>query len=197
MDRRAAFRIIGALISLACATVGSAAPLGIVPPPEGPPSAPRAHGFMLYLSQPLGGSGGTLRPKFGLRLEQVRMVGNTAAPESGDPLQHRALIGWQVEGRRDMRLSDIRVDLGNRMTYDVTRGAFGPQVSKSVMALAVQPRWVAQATLQSPDFAALAAGRKFAAEPDVVARAIAQTAGKSKSPQCDCHETTRYAGRGW
>jgi hypothetical protein len=80
---------------------------------------------MLYLSQPIGsGSSAWLHPKFGFRVEQVRMMGNSGAPEAGDPLQHRALVGWQMDGLRGINASAMKVELGGRMTYDVTRGAF-------------------------------------------------------------------------
>ena len=181
MGRRALFRIAGALVGITCATVGTAAPAGIVPPRAAPTSAPRSHGFMLYFSQPLGGGGGVMRPMFGLRIEQVRMTGNTGAPDGGDPLQHHALIGWQVEGRRDMRVSDMRVEFGSHLTYDVTRGVFGPQVSRSIM-FAVQPAWVARGTTQGFQPMALAGQQKFAAERDVIARAIARFGSMTSAP---------------
>lgn len=181
MGRHALFRIAGALAGIACATVGTAAPVGIVPPRAGPTSAPRTHGFMLYFSQPLGGGGCALRPMFGLRIEQVRMTGNTGAPDGGDPFQHRALIGWQVEGHRDMRFSDSRVDFGSHLTFDVTRGVFGPQVSRS-MTFAVQPTWVARVTTQGFQPMALAAQQKFSAERDVIAHAIARFGSMTAAP---------------
>lgn len=99
--------------------------------PSGPTLAPRTHGFMLYLSQPLGGGGGALKPKFGLRFEQVRMAGNTGAPDAGDPMQHRALIGWQMDGLHDMRAANMHVELGSHMTYDVKHGGFAFQSPKA------------------------------------------------------------------
>jgi hypothetical protein len=86
---------------------------------------------MLYLSQPIGGGGGTMHPKFGFRIDQVRMAGNSGAPDAGDPLQHRALVGWQMDGLRGIHASDMKVELGGRMTYDVTRGAFATQPPKT------------------------------------------------------------------
>jgi hypothetical protein len=82
---------------------------------------------MLYLSQPIGGGGGggSMRPKFGFRVEQIRMAGNSGAPDAGDPMQHRALVGWQMDGFHGIHASDMKVELGGRMTYDVTHGAFG------------------------------------------------------------------------
>jgi hypothetical protein len=81
---------------------------------------------MLYLSQPIGGGGGdSMRPKFGFRIEQIRMAGNSGAPDAGDPMQHRALVGWQMNGFHGLHASDMKVELGSRVTYDVTHGAFG------------------------------------------------------------------------
>jgi hypothetical protein len=88
---------------------------------------------MLYLSQPIGG-GGSMRPKFGFRIEQIRMGGNSGAPDAGDPMQHRALVGWQMEGLHGIHTPDMKVELGGRMTYDVTHGGFGMQWSRSSAA---------------------------------------------------------------
>jgi hypothetical protein len=82
---------------------------------------------MLYLSQPIGGgSGGALHPRFGFRIEQVRMMGNSGAPDAGDPVQHRTLVGWQLDDLRGLHASNMKLELGGRMTYDLTRGAFKP-----------------------------------------------------------------------
>jgi hypothetical protein len=131
MQSRAAIRLAGGLISIAATAGVAAAPPGIAAPPAGPPLAPRTHGFMLYLSQPIGGGGGVLRPKFGFRIDQVRMTGNSGAPDAGDPLQHRALVGWQMDGMRGMQASDMKVEFGGRMTYDITHGAFATQPPKT------------------------------------------------------------------
>jgi len=118
------------MLCMAAAMSASAAPGGFVPPPAGPSLSPRTHGFMLYLSTPLGGGGGggAVHPKFGFRVEQVRMMGNSGAPDAGNPIQHRALIGWQFEGLRNLHSSDMKLELGSRVTYDVTHGAFKPLV---------------------------------------------------------------------
>ena len=131
MRRQAAFPITGGVLCLMAATVAAGAQPGAVAPPAGPALAPRSHGFMLYLSQPLGGSGGAaLHPKFGLRIDQVRMTGNSGAPDAGDPLQRRSLVGWQMGGGSGMHTSDVKLELGGRLTYDVTHGGFGAQLSR-------------------------------------------------------------------
>src|ERR1700760_4451467 len=109
MRRREAFRLTSGFLCI----VATAAVQAL---PPGPSLAPRSHGFMLYLSQPMGGGGGSIRPQFGFQLEQVRMGGNNAAPESGDPVQHRALVGWQMDGLSGIKPSNMKVELGGRMT---------------------------------------------------------------------------------
>ena len=118
------------MLCMLVAASATAAPGGFVPSSAGPPLAPRRHGFMLYLSQPLGGGGGgALHPRFGFRIEQVRMMGNSGAPGAGDPIQHRALVGWQLEGLGNLQASNMKLELGSRVTYDVTHGVFKPSAS--------------------------------------------------------------------
>lgn len=132
MWRQAGLPITGGLLCLLAATPVNAAHPASFAPPAGPPLAPRTHGFMLYLSQPMGGGSGgaTLQPKFGFRLDQVRMTGNSGAPEAGDPVQRRALISWQFSGPSGERASDMRLELGGRVTYDMTHGGIQLQSSR-------------------------------------------------------------------
>jgi len=123
MWRRSGVRTIGGLICIAGVATASAGPTVV---PAGPALAPRTHGFMIYLSQPLGGGPAIGGPKFGFRIEQVRMTGNNGAPDAGNPMQHRALIGWQFGG---MHASDMHLELGGRVTYDVRHGGFALQSS--------------------------------------------------------------------
>ena len=140
MQSRAANRVASGFICIAATAGAVVATPGIAAPLAGPALAPRTHGFMLYLSQPIGGgSGASLRPKFGFRIEQVRMMGNSGAPDAGDPFQHRALIGWQMEGLQGLRASGMKLELGSRITYDVTRGAFAAQLPRSSAASASRP----------------------------------------------------------
>ncbi len=139
MRRQAETRISCGLISIAATAVAAAAPGGVVSPPAGPALAPRTHGFMLYISQPMGGGGGSMHPKFGFRVDQVRMMGNSGAPDAGDPLQHRALVGWQMDGLGGIRASGMKVELGGRMTYDVAHDAFSAQIPKSPNTAAPRP----------------------------------------------------------
>ena len=139
MQLRAASRVTGGFVCIAATAGVAAATPGIAAPPAGPALAPRSHGFMLYLSQPLGGGGGTLHPKFGFRIEQVRMMGASGAPDGGDPFQHRALVGWQMEGLHGIHASDMKVELGGRMTYDVTHGGFAAQLAKPAAGAGSRP----------------------------------------------------------
>ncbi len=128
MQRRKRFRLTGGVGFIAAMAGAAVAPTALAAPPPGPALAPRAHGFMLYLSHPIGaGGGGSMHPKFGFRVEQVRLGGNSGAPDGGDPMQHRALVGWQMDGLHGIHASDMKLELGGRMTYDVTHGAFGMQ----------------------------------------------------------------------
>lgn len=146
MQSRAAIRLAGGLVCIAATAGVAAAPPGIAAPPAGPPLAPRRHGFMLYLSQPIGGGGGAaMHPKFGFRIDQVRMTGNSGAPDAGDPLQHRALVGWQMDGLRGIHASDMKVEFGGRMTYDVTHGAFAAQLPKTSTVSSSHPAALSRA----------------------------------------------------
>jgi len=133
-----------ALIATAAASAATSAPL-----PQGPALPPRKPGFMLYFSAPLGGaSPAALRPKFGFRLEQVRMTGNNGAPDAPDPMQHRGLIGWQVEGgQREMHFSDMRLELGSHVTYDMSHGTLG--LTSRTSSMTIGPRPVPSATAAS------------------------------------------------
>jgi len=138
MQRRTRFRLTGGVTFIAAMAGAAVAPAAMAGPPAGPAPAPRTHGFMLYLSQPIGGGGsGSMRPKFGFRIEQIHMAGNSGAPDAGDPMQHRALVGWQMEGFHGMHASGMKVELGSHMTYDVTRGAFG--MSRTPAAFGSRP----------------------------------------------------------
>lgn len=119
MWRRTALHIAGGVLCMA--TLGMAA---AAPQPAGPPLPPRAHGFMLYLSQPIGGGAAVGGPRFGFRIEQVRFTGNTGAPDAGNPMQHRTLVGWQFGGSK---VSEMRLELGGRVTYDLRHGGFALQ----------------------------------------------------------------------
>jgi len=104
-----------------------------------PGSAPRAPEVMLYFSHSVGaGAGASMRPTFGLRVQQVHLASTSGDPQQrGDPMQHRELINWQMEGRPNLHGSNMRVKFGNRLTYDVTTQRFGSPSSRSAMQLGI------------------------------------------------------------
>lgn len=135
MGRCGALAICTGLICMAAATSAHAGPRGGF---FAPGTAPRAPEIMLYFSHSVGaGAGGeSMRPTFGLRVQQVHLASTSGDPQQrGDPMQHRELINWQMEGRSNLHLSNMRVKLGNRLTYDVTAKRFGSPSSLAAMQL--------------------------------------------------------------
>jgi hypothetical protein len=112
---------------------------------------------MLYIAQPLGGGGSRISaPRFGLRFEQVRMGGNNGAPDAGNPMQHRSIIGWQFGG---LKALDMRLELGGRVTYDLQHGGFALQSASHI------PQPVR--TMSNASFASLRSAKPFDVhEPD-------------------------------
>jgi hypothetical protein len=108
-----------------------AAAAAVATPPAGPAPPPQSPEVMLYVSWPVGaGSRGTL-PKFGLRLGQARMGGNSGNPLAiGDPMRHREFLRLEISGRQDVsaldrHALDMRVRFAGRLTYDINHGVFG------------------------------------------------------------------------
>jgi hypothetical protein len=138
VGRLAAFGVTSGLFWIAASVAADAAPrAGFF----APGLAPRSPEIMLYFSHSIGGGagvgGGSMRPTFGLRVQQVRQAANTGDPEAGDSMQHRELVNWQMEAHSNLHLSDLRVKLGNRVTYDVTNQRFGSPSSRSAMQIGV------------------------------------------------------------
>jgi hypothetical protein len=135
VGRLAALGVTGALFWIAASVAADAAPRG------GPGNAPHSPEIMLYFSHSIGGGGGagggSMRPTFGLRLQQVHQAANTGDPEAGDPMQHRELVNWQMEAHSNLHISNLRVKLGNRVTYDVTNQRFGSPSARSAMQIGV------------------------------------------------------------
>jgi hypothetical protein len=94
---------------------------------------------MLYFNHAVGAGagGGSMRPTFGLRVQQVHQAANSGDPDSGEVMQHRELISWQMEAHSNLHISDLRVKLGNRVTYDVTHHQFGSPSSRSAMQIGI------------------------------------------------------------
>ena len=134
MRKLAAFGVCTGLICLAAVTCAEAAPRGGF---FSPGSAPRAPEIMLYFSHSVGTAAGAgpVRPTFGVRVQQVHQAANSGDPEQGNPMQHRELINWQMDAHSSLHLSDMRVKLGNRLTYDVSARRFGSPSNRSTIQL--------------------------------------------------------------
>jgi hypothetical protein len=131
--RAGAFGVLVGLALVASSGTVDAAPRGGFFTPG---LAPRAPEVMLYFSHSVGtGAGASMRPTLGLRVQQVRQAANTGDPEQGDGMQHRELINWQMEAHSNLHLSDLRVKLGNRVTYDVTNRRFGSPPTHAAMQI--------------------------------------------------------------
>jgi hypothetical protein len=92
---------------------------------------------MLYFNHSIGSGAGSMRPTFGLRVQQVHQAANNGDPEAADPMQHRELLNWQMEAHSNLHITDMRVKLGNRLTYDVTNQRFGSPSARSAMQIGV------------------------------------------------------------
>jgi hypothetical protein len=128
VERLAVYGVTSGLAWMAAAVGVSAAPPGL---------APRSPEVMLYISHAVG-SGSAARPTFGLKVDQLRQASNWGDPaEGGDGMSHRELVNWQMEARSDMHISDLRVQLGHKVTYDLTNRAFGSPATRSTMQIGV------------------------------------------------------------
>ncbi len=99
-------------------------------------AAPRSPEIMLYFSHAVGGGagGGSMRPNFGLRVQQIRQGANNGDPEQGESMQRRELLSWQMDAHSNLHLSQSRLKLGNRLTYDFASSRFGSP-TRSVMQI--------------------------------------------------------------
>ncbi len=115
------------LAATSCAALLTVSVHAAPPAPAG--LAPRAPQVMLYFTHNLGGGAGSVfgKPTFGLRVQQIRQAGNSGDPEAmNDPMSHRELLDWQLQGR-----SNLRVSLGHRLSYDLTNRSFGKPPERS------------------------------------------------------------------
>ena len=114
--------------------LGGLVGLARVCPADGMAVAPGAHGpvMMLYVRQPLGTRGASR--VYGLRLDQQ---GGTR-PQAGAIVDtatsampgQRSIVDLQIR-----RASDIRVEFGRHVTWNVARREFGLSASQPSMAL--------------------------------------------------------------
>jgi hypothetical protein len=86
--------------------------------------------IMLYVTLPLSSRGSSSPPRYGLRIGEFRQRPTTTQLVAKAPTL-RELIDIQIDGR-----SDVRMEFGRRLIWNITRGAFGRQ-SDSVWAIKV------------------------------------------------------------
>ena len=103
--------------NLACCAADQ---LGTVPSEHGPR-------LMLYIRQPLGAR---TAPVYGLRLDQRETA--AALPSAGAIVSsdRRAIVDLQIR-----RYSDVRVEFGRRLTWNVGRQEFGPPGNSPSMTM--------------------------------------------------------------
>lgn len=102
----------------AIGTVCAGDPVGAAPAVRGPQ-------IMLYVSQPLWSRGVSLR-MYGLRMDRLRSVDSIA-------IQRTPLIDLQLQAH-----SDVRVEFGRRVTWDIRRGEFGPHSNSVYFQLPIK-----------------------------------------------------------
>lgn len=136
MGRLAAFGVTSGILWITASVPVDAAPRGSF---FAPGSAPHSPEVMLYFSHSIGpgSGGGSMRPTFGLRVQQVHQAANNGDPEAGDSMQRRELVNWQMEAHSNLHLADLRVKLGNRVTYNVITQRFGSPSTRSAIQIGV------------------------------------------------------------
>jgi hypothetical protein len=87
--------------------------------------------FMLYVTLPLSSGGSSSLPRYGLRIGEFRKRPITTQLVAVAPVQ-RELIDLTIVAH-----SDVRVEFGRRLVWDIPRGAFGPQSSLATFAIGV------------------------------------------------------------
>ena len=107
----------------------------LCPAADGLGIAPAAHGpqMMLYIKQPLGASGaGRI---YGLRLEQMASTPTLAAAGPMATTGRREIVDLQIR-----RYSDVRVEFGRRLIWNVGRQEFGLSANQPSMAIRLPAR---------------------------------------------------------
>jgi hypothetical protein len=97
-------------------------------------SAPRVScgpQLMLYVTLPLSSRGSSSLPRYGLRIGEFRRRPTTPQLVAVAPVQHE-LADLQVVAH-----SDVRVEFGRRLVWDIPRGAFGSQSALATSAIGV------------------------------------------------------------
>jgi hypothetical protein len=104
---------------------------------NGVEAVPSAHGsqVMLYVSGSPWSNAGLL-PRLGLRVERLRALASSELAAIA-PAQSAVLVDLQVRAR-----SDVRVEFGRRVVWDVTRGTLAPQSNPAGTTIGVPMRGV-------------------------------------------------------
>jgi hypothetical protein len=110
----------------------------VCPAADGLQTAPTAHGplVMLYIRQPLGAHGASR--VYGLRLEHQASVptqpaalpGAMPGTMAGTMAGQREIVDLQIR-----HYSDVRVEFGRRVTWNIGRHEFGPSANQPSMAI--------------------------------------------------------------
>jgi hypothetical protein len=110
----------------------------VCPAADGLETVPAAHGplMMLYVKQPLGARGATRI--WGLRLEQAApsptqpaaLMGATPGSSMSATPNQRDIVDLQIR-----RSSDVRLEFGRRVTWNIGRREFGLTANQPSMAL--------------------------------------------------------------
>ena len=87
--------------------------------------------LMLYVTLPLSSRGTSSLPRFGLRIGEFRKRPTTPQLVAVAPVQ-RELVDLQI-----LAHSDVRVEFGRRLVWDIPRGALGPQSTLATLAIGV------------------------------------------------------------
>jgi hypothetical protein len=90
-----------------------------------------AYSIMLYVNLPLGSRGSSALPRYGLQIGEFRKRPTTPQLVAIAPTP-RELIDLQMVAH-----SDIRIEFGWRLIWNITRQAFGPRSSQAVLTIGV------------------------------------------------------------
>jgi len=105
-------------VALAVSAVIATSAQGMTPVSGGPQ-------MVLYVTQSLG-SGSTSVRLYGVRIDEIHPIPNSPLVTAVGLVQRRELVNLQIVPH-----SDIRIQLGRRLTWDFTNEEFGPQASWS------------------------------------------------------------------
>ena len=87
--------------------------------------------FMLYMTLPLSSRGSWSFPRYGLRIGEFRKRPTATQLVAAAPVQHE-LIDFRIVAH-----SDVAIEFGRRVVWDIPRGVFGPQSSLATLAIGV------------------------------------------------------------